>query len=112
MHLSFWRRIVTICHLCGTQIPKGQGLRKTLYTGMGLGGFSLFSNVLLDWILNTAIRRRPASIRSYYSVKIICGHCAASAAAADKRKLLVLLTILSIISLLALGIVAANIMAR
>jgi hypothetical protein len=80
---------------------------------MGIGGFSLFSNVLLDWILNTAIRRRPATVRSYYSVKIICGPCAASAAAADKRKLLVLLTAaLSIITLLALGIVAANIVAR
>jgi hypothetical protein len=101
------------CNLCGTQIPKGQGVRKTLYTGLGIGGFSFFSNVLLDWILNTAIRRRPASIRSYYSVKIICGPCAASAAAADKRKLLVLLTVaLFIITLLALGVVTANIVGR
>src|SRR5262249_51958230 len=101
------------CYLCGAQIQKGQGFRKTLYTGMGISGFSLFSNVLLDWILNSALRRRPAFVRSYYSVKTICGPCAANAAAADKRKLLVLLTVaLSIISLLALGIVAANIVAR
>ena len=101
------------CHLCGTQIPKGQGFRKTLYTGMGIGGFSLFSNVLLDWILNTALRRRPATIRSYYSVKIICGHCVASAAAADKRKLVVLLAVaLSIIMALALVVVAANVVGR
>jgi hypothetical protein len=101
------------CYLCGVQIPKGQGVRKTLYTGMGIGGFSLFSSVLLDWILNTALRRRPATIRSYYSVKIICGRCAASAAAADKRKLLVLLTVaLSVIMVLALGVVAANIVGR
>ncbi len=91
------------CYLCGVQIPKGQGVRKTLYTGMGIGGFSLFSSVLLDWILNTALRRRPATIRSYCSVKIICGQCAASAAAADKRKLLVLLTVaLFVITFLAL----------
>ncbi len=101
------------CYLCGVQIPKGQGVRKTLYTGMGIGGFSLFSSVLLDWILNTALRRRPATIRSYYSVKIICGQCAASAAAADKRKLLVLLTVaLFVITFLALGVVIANIMGR
>jgi hypothetical protein len=101
------------CYLCGTQIPKGQGVRKTLYTGMGISGFSLFSNVLLDWILNTALRRRPAPIRSYYSVKIICRHCAASAAAADKRKLLVLSAVaLSVIMVLALGVVAANIVGR
>jgi hypothetical protein len=101
------------CYLCGVQIPKGQGVKKTLYTGMGISGFSLFSNVLLDWILNTALRRRPAPIRSYYSVKIICGHCAASAAAADRRKLLVLLVVaLSVIMVLALGVVAANIVGR
>ena len=101
------------CYLCGAQIPKGQGVKKTLYTGMGISGFSLFSSVLLDWILNTALRRRPAPIRSYYSVKIICGHCAASAAAADKRKLLVMLAVaLSVIMVLALGIMAANIVGR
>jgi hypothetical protein len=98
--------IMASCHLCGTQIPKGQGVRKTLYTGMGISGFSLFSSVLLDWILNTALRRRPAFVRSYYSVKMICGPCAASAAAADKRKLLVLLGVaLLVITVLALVIV-------
>jgi hypothetical protein len=100
------------CYLCGTQIPKGQGLRKTVYIGMGIGGFSLFSNVLLDWILNTAIRRRPATVRSYYSVKIICSHCALSAAAADKRKLFVLLAVLLLIMFVALGIVATNVVTR
>jgi hypothetical protein len=105
--------VMAICYLYGMQIPKGQGVRKTLYTGMGISGFSLFSNVLLDWSLNTVLRRRPAPLRSYYSVKIICGHCAASAAAADKRKLLVLLVVaLSIIMVLALGVVAANIVGR
>src|SRR5215471_16561530 len=56
---------------------------------------------------------RPAPVRSYYSVKVICGPCAASTAAADKRKLLVLLAVvLLIIFLAALGIVAAHIVAR
>ena len=100
------------CYLCGAQIPKGQGVRKTVYTGMGISGFSLFSSVLLDWILNTALLRRPAYVRSYYSVKMICGPCAASAAAADKRKLLVLGVALLVITVLALLIVAANIVAR
>jgi hypothetical protein len=98
------------CYLCGAQIPKGQGFRRTLYTGMGISGFSLFSNVLLDWILNSALRRRPAFVRSYYSVKTICGPCAANTEAADKRKLFVLLTVaLSIIVFLALGMVVVSI---
>jgi hypothetical protein len=91
------------CYLCGSQIPKGQALRKHVYTGLSIGGFSLFSNVFLDWIMNTGIRRRFAPVRSFYAVKTICGHCAASRAAADKQKLFVLLVIVSSCVSLVLG---------
>jgi hypothetical protein len=75
------------CYLCGLDLPKGQGQRKLVYTGFSIGGLDLSSIALLSWLLNSLVKRRAASIRSYYSLKTVCDSCAARIDLAEKRKL-------------------------
>jgi predicted nucleic acid-binding Zn ribbon protein len=80
------------CYVCGTPLPRGQGLRKSVHTGASVAGFNLSSTVLLNWILNSILRRRYASIGNYYSVKTLCAPCASNLDLAERRKLIAVLT--------------------
>jgi hypothetical protein len=44
--------------------------------------------VLLNWAVNSALRRRHAGIRNYYSVKTLCVPCASHLDLAEKQKLI------------------------
>jgi hypothetical protein len=97
------------CYLCGGQIPRGQAFRKHLYTGFSIAGFNFSSNVFLNLIINGILTTRLQRLRSYYPVKTLCGQCATTIAAAEKRQSIVLLmgAILSVIIALVV-IVASN----
>jgi predicted nucleic acid-binding Zn ribbon protein len=84
------------CYVCGTPLPKGQVLRKSVHTGASVAGFDMSSIVLLNWALNSILRRRYAGIRNYYSVKTLCAPCASSLDLAEKRKLIAVLTVVAV----------------
>jgi len=79
---------VATCYICGSDIPKGQGQRKQVYTGFSIGGFNFSSIAFVSWFLNSLLKKRVANIRSYYSLKAVCDNCAASIDLAERRKLL------------------------
>jgi hypothetical protein len=64
------------CFRCATDLSPTQHVRRRVYTGASVGGFNLLSNVALNWLLNSAIARRPVSIRSNYSIRTVCPGCA------------------------------------
>ena len=74
------------CFVCGRQIPRGQDIRKRIYTGSSVGGFNLSSSVLLNWILNSVINKRRVSVRSYYSVRTVCSSCAITIDQIEKKR--------------------------
>jgi hypothetical protein len=109
------------CYFCGTILPTGQGLRKTVHTGSSVGGFNLSSNVLLNWgfnsilnhwILPSIFNRRNPSVRSFYSVKTLCGTCAARLDMAEKRKLVALLVVAGAAASLLLTVFCISILLR
>ena len=62
---------MSTCYLCGSQIPKGQTVRKRVYTGSSVGGFNLSTNPILNWVLNLGLSNRRTTIRNYYSVRTV-----------------------------------------
>jgi hypothetical protein len=78
------------CFLCGCAIPRGQGNRRRVNTGHSIGGFNLASNPVLGWLLNSALSKRLAPIRSFYSLQTLCAVCTIKHAAAEKRTVLIL----------------------
>jgi hypothetical protein len=64
------------CYLCGSIIQTGQGVRRRLHSGASVSGFNFSSNVLLNWLLNSLLSKRPARLRNYYSLHTICANCA------------------------------------
>jgi len=95
------------CYLCDAPIPKGQSLRKRVYTGLSIGGFNFSSNLVLNWILNSIFNRSRASVRSYYSIRTICPNCAVRIDIANKRKVLTIL-ILGLVAALVLALIVAT----
>jgi len=81
------------CFLCGTPLAKGQGLRKSVHTGASVAGFNITSYVLLNWLLNSILRRRYVGIRNQYSIKALCAACASALDLAEKQKLIAVLKI-------------------
>jgi len=79
------------CFICGCVIPKGAEIRRTVYTGSSVGGFNIFSNVLLNLIVNSLISKRRQSVRSYYSTRTVCSSCDADLAMRERRKIIGLL---------------------
>jgi hypothetical protein len=63
------------CYLCGLQFSKGAGVRRQVYTGSSVAGFNLSSIIALNWFMNSLLRKRPASIRAYYSMRTIFPLC-------------------------------------
>src|SRR5262249_39997180 len=118
MHLTsvYLGGVMASCYSCGTMLPTGQGIRKTVHTGSSVGGFNLSSNVLLNWGLNNILNhwilprilnRSNATVRSFYSVKTLCASCAGRLDLAEKRKLLgllVLVTAAALIAVMAAGV--------
>jgi hypothetical protein len=79
---------VASCYVCGTSLPKGHGVRKTVHTGASVTGFNISSNVLLNWAVNSALRQRYAGIRNFYSVKTLCAPCASRLDLAERQKII------------------------
>jgi len=88
------------CFICGRVIPKGAELRRTVYTGSSVGGFNIFSNVVLNLIMNSLISKRRQSIRSYYSIRTVCSGCDTELATRERRKLFGILVFVVIFALL------------
>ena len=64
------------CHLCGTSIPSGMGVRRKLRTGTNVSGMAFTSRPVIDWTINSIVKGRPVGIRNYYSVRTVCASCA------------------------------------
>jgi hypothetical protein len=64
------------CYLCGSSIPSGQGLRRSVHIGVTISGFNLSSSSPLNWLLNSLISKRSARIRNSYSLRTVCPTCA------------------------------------
>jgi len=74
------------CFICANHIPTAQVVRRRVYTGASVGGFNLSSNVFVNWLLNSAIRKRPTSVRSYYAIRTVCPSCAIALDKAERRR--------------------------
>ena len=101
------RLSVASCFVCGSQIPKGRELRKSVYVGASVGGFNLSSNVVLNWLLNAALSKRRVGIRSYYGLRTICQNCAIAMEKEEKKRLLVI-AIFCILVLSIFGVVVIS----
>ena len=78
------------CYVCGCAIPKGQGSRRRVNTGYSVAGFNFSANPFMSLFLNSLVRKRPTSLRSYYSLQTLCASCAATNDARERRKILIL----------------------
>lgn len=65
-----------LCHICGTPIPVGSGLRKKLRTGTSVSGMAFTSRPVLDWTINSIMRGRFVGIRNSYALRTVCVRCA------------------------------------
>lgn len=99
------------CFVCSVAIPKRQEVRKRVYTGSSVSGFNFSSIVLLNWLLNSALRKRPTGIRSYYALRTLCPRCAAAIDQAEAKKLKVL-TLIAIAAVSIIIIAAIALLAR
>src|SRR5260370_39613827 len=97
------RTTMATCFLCGCAIPKGTEIRKMVYTGASVGGFNLFSYVVVNWMLNSLLSNRRQSIRSYYSTRTICPSCNTKIDTGERRKIAAVLLSLFVAVLLAIG---------
>jgi hypothetical protein len=82
---------MTSCYLCGSNIPSGQGVRRSVHTVATISGFNLSSIFPLNWFLNSLISQRPARIRNSYSLRTICPTCAMNLEAQERMRVKVLL---------------------
>ena len=48
------------------------------------------ANPFMSLFLNSLVRKRPTSLRSYYSLQTLCASCAATNDARERRKILIL----------------------
>jgi hypothetical protein len=63
-------------------------VRRMVYTDASVGGFDLFSNVVINWMLNSLVSNRRQSIRSYYSMRTICASCNTNISARERRRVI------------------------
>jgi hypothetical protein len=93
------------CHCCSQSIPRGSGVKKTVYPGASVGGFNFSSRVWLNVVLNSVLGGRRSFARSYYSQQWVCTTCAAKIDAKEKIKLLLIVVgIFAVISFFAISI--------
>jgi hypothetical protein len=98
------RATMATCFLCGCAIPKGTEVRRMVYTGASIGGFNLFSNVVVNWMLKSLLSNRRQIIRSHYSKRTLCPSCNTNIDLGERRKMTaVLLLSLLVVVLLAIG---------
>jgi predicted nucleic acid-binding Zn ribbon protein len=95
------------CFVCGCVIPKGTEIRRTVHTGSSVGGFNIFSNVMLNLLVNSLLLKRRQSVRSYYSTKTVCSSCDKNLAKRERRKAFGLL-LFSITFFLLVGIILVS----
>jgi hypothetical protein len=79
------------CYICGSPTQTGNAVRKSVHTGASISGFNFSSNVPLNWLVNSVIRKRPVGIRNSYSLRTLCSNCAAALDANEAYKRRVLL---------------------
>jgi hypothetical protein len=96
------------CFICGAAIVRGGGVRKRVYTGSSVGGFNLSSSVVINWMANSFIGNRRATIRSYYSYRTVCPTCAASLDDWERKKLLTVIGVIALVLAVAVFTVVAR----
>ena len=96
------------CFICGCAIPKGAELRRTVYTGASVGGFNIFSNVILNFVLNSLLSNKRQSVRSYYSTRTICSSCDKALATRERHKIIGVLMLVGFPALVGFVILMAR----
>jgi hypothetical protein len=94
------------CYICGASVPSGSGLRRKLRTGTSVGGMALTSRPVLDWALNSLLKRRAVSIRNTYSLCTVCASCAQSLdhRRANQNKIVVRIAVATIAIVAIIGV--------
>jgi hypothetical protein len=94
------------CYHCRQALPRGSGVKRTVYTGASVSGFNLSSHVWLNVVLNSLLSKSRSRARSYYSQRWVCAACASKIDAQERNTLMfIVVVVFAAISFFAISLV-------